>query len=68
MVGNPRMCFKNLINDKDAYFDVTVTSVDTFKHMFQAYGRGENVEKIARKGYNTMITWFTRWYKFFLIE
>ena len=47
---------KNFLNGKDACFDVTVTNVATFKNLFKAYGRGENVGNIARKGYNTKIT------------
>ena len=47
---------KNFLNGKDACFDVTVTNVATFKNLFKAYGRGENVGNIARNGYNTKTT------------
>ena len=45
----------NFLEGKDACFDVTVTNVATFKQAFKAYGRGENLGKIARNGYDTKI-------------
>ena len=47
--------FNNFLEGKDACFDVTVTNVATFKQAFEAYGRGENLGKIARNGYDTKI-------------
>jgi len=48
----------NFVNGKAACFDVTVTNVATFKRDFQAYGRRENIGKIAKKGYDIKIAKF----------
>ena len=45
----------NFMSDKTACFDVTVTNVVTLKRDFQAYGRRENLGKIAQKGYDIKI-------------
>ena len=50
------MFAKKLLNGKVVCFDVTVTNVATFKRVFQAYGRDENIGKIVRKDYNIKIT------------